>query len=70
MKVSEQTQAISPNFIAQIRQKVAARPVAHFIAGEFAPGLRGEWFESLDPSNNQVLAQVYKGHAEDVDRAA
>lgn len=70
MKVSEKNQAISPAFIAQVRQKIASHTVEHFINGTFQPGVRGELFESLDPSNNQVLARAYKGHAEDVDKAA
>lgn len=70
MKVAEKTKAISPGFIAQVRQKIAASTIRHFIAGEFVPGAREELFESLDPSNNQLLAKAYKGHAEDVDKAA
>lgn len=70
MKVAEKTQAISPEFIAQVRQKVAANTVKHFINGEFVAGVRGELFDSLEPSTNQLLAKAYKGHAEDVDKAA
>jgi 5-carboxymethyl-2-hydroxymuconic-semialdehyde dehydrogenase len=70
VKLAEKTKAISPEFIAQVRQKIAASAVRHFIAGEFVPGEREELFESLDPSNNQLLAKAYKGHAEDVDKAA
>ena len=70
MKVSEKTQAISPEFIAQVRQKIASNTVKHFINGAFVAGERGEFFESLEPSNNQVLARAYRGHLEDVDKAA
>ncbi|KIQ54215.1 5-carboxymethyl-2-hydroxymuconate semialdehyde dehydrogenase [Meiothermus taiwanensis] len=70
MKVAEKTQAIRPEFIAQVRQKIASHTVMHFINSEFVAGVRGEVFESLEPSNNQVLAYAYKGHAEDVDKAA
>jgi 5-carboxymethyl-2-hydroxymuconic-semialdehyde dehydrogenase len=70
MKLAEKTKPISPEFITQVRQKIAASGVRHFIAGEFVPGEREELFESLDPSNNQLLAKAYKGHAEDVDKAA
>lgn len=70
MKIAEKTARISPEFIAQVRQKISSSPVTHFIGGEFVAGARGQIFESLDPSNNQVLAHVYRGHAEDVDQAA
>ncbi|MBI5812605.1 MAG: aldehyde dehydrogenase family protein [Meiothermus silvanus] len=70
MKIAEKTAGISPEFIAQVRQKISSSPVTHFIGGEFVAGARGQIFESLDPSNNQVLAHVYRGHAEDVDQAA
>lgn len=64
------TAAISPEFIEQQRQQIAQAPLQHYIDGQFVPGQRGEFFTTLDPSNNQPLAQVYRGHAEDVDRAA
>lgn len=64
------TAAISPAFIEQQRQQIAQAPLQHYIEGQFVPGWRGELFTTLDPSNNQPLAQVYRGHAEDVDRAA
>lgn len=70
MKVSEKIQAISPAFITQVRQKIADNTVRHFINGEFVAGVRGELFDSLEPSNNQLLARAYKGHTEDVDKAA
>ncbi len=70
MKLTEKTQAISPEFIAQVRQKLASRTFEHYIGGEFVAGVRGEVFETLEPSNNQVLARVYRGHFEDIDKAA
>ncbi|MDX2006820.1 MAG: aldehyde dehydrogenase family protein, partial [Meiothermus sp.] len=70
MKVAEKTQAISPEFIAHVRQKIAANTVKHFINGEYVAGTRGELFDSLEPSTNQLLAKAYKGHAEDVEKAA
>ncbi|RDI94898.1 5-carboxymethyl-2-hydroxymuconate semialdehyde dehydrogenase [Meiothermus sp. QL-1] len=70
MKLAEKTPAITPEFIAQVRQRVARQTVPHFINGAFVPGERGEVFETLDPSDNQVLARVYRGHAQDVDKAA
>src|SRR6476660_2943855 len=33
-------------------------------------GARDEVFETLDPSTNKILSHAYRGHAEDIDRAA
>jgi len=70
LKVAEKTAGISPEFIAQVRQKIRSVTVPHFINNEFIPGARGETFESLEPSTNEVLAHAYRGHAEDIDKAA
>ncbi|MBF6594327.1 MAG: 5-carboxymethyl-2-hydroxymuconate semialdehyde dehydrogenase [Thermaceae bacterium] len=70
MKVAEKTAGISPEFIAQVRQKISSSTITHFINNQFVPGIRGETFESLEPSTNQILAHAYRGHAEDVDKAA
>jgi 5-carboxymethyl-2-hydroxymuconic-semialdehyde dehydrogenase len=56
--------------IDQVRRKVASGTLKHYINGAFVAGVRGEVFETLEPSNNQVLARVYRGHAEDIDHAA
>ena len=61
---------ISPTFIDEIRKKLLQTTVEHYIAGKWAPGARGEKFETLDPSTNQLLSRAYRGHAEDIDRAA
>lgn len=61
---------ISPEFIAQVRATVASTVVPHYIDGRWVAGHRGETFDSIDPSTNQPLARVYRGHAEDIDRAA
>ncbi len=62
--------AISPAFVETIRAKLATTPIHHFIDGALVPGVRGEIFETLDPSTNKVLARVSRGHAEDIDKAA
>lgn len=62
--------AISSAFIEQVRAKLAGSTVPHFIDGQWCPGVRGETFDTLDPSTNRPLARVYRGHAEDIDRAA
>ncbi|MER3479005.1 MAG: 5-carboxymethyl-2-hydroxymuconate semialdehyde dehydrogenase [Meiothermus sp.] len=70
MTVAEQTARIRPEFIEGVRRRISSVTVPHFIGGEFVAGVRGQTFDSLEPSNNQVLARAYRGHAEDVDQAA
>ena len=40
-----------------------------FIGGKFVPAAQERYFESINPANEQVLAQVAYGAEEDVDRA-
>jgi aldehyde dehydrogenase (NAD+) len=40
-----------------------------FIGGEFVEPKSGKWFDTIDPSNEQVLAQVAEAGPEDVDLA-
>jgi aldehyde dehydrogenase (NAD+) len=40
-----------------------------FIHGEWVRPSSGEWFATRDPSNGEVLAEIARGNAEDVDRA-
>ena len=61
---------ISAEFIDQVRAKLARTTVEHYINGQWTEGARGETFETLDPSTNRVLARAWRGHAEDIDRAA
>ena len=70
MAMTAQSPAISPAFIDTVRATLAAAPIPHYIDGALVPGVRGETFETLDPSTNRPLAQVYRGHAEDIDKAA
>ncbi|WP_018465307.1 5-carboxymethyl-2-hydroxymuconate semialdehyde dehydrogenase [Calidithermus timidus] len=70
MKIDDKTAGIRPEFIEQVRQKLASRTFEHYIGGQFVAGARGEVFETLDPATNRVLARVYRGHAEDIERAA
>ncbi len=64
------TSTIAPEFIASVRERVGSAEIPHYIGGEFVRGVRGETFETLDPSTNKPLAQVSRGYAEDIDRAA
>lgn len=40
-----------------------------YIDGEFVPAAEGETFDTINPANEEVLASVARGKAEDVDRA-
>jgi 5-carboxymethyl-2-hydroxymuconic-semialdehyde dehydrogenase len=70
MSTAAHTAGISPEFIEQVRVKLGEHTVEHFINGQWSAGTRGQVFETLDPSTNQVLSHACRGHAEDIDRAA
>ena len=70
MTTASPAAGISPEFIDQIRAKLSRTTVEHYINGKWTEGARGETFETLDPSTNRVLARAWRGHAEDIDRAA
>jgi 5-carboxymethyl-2-hydroxymuconic-semialdehyde dehydrogenase len=70
MTTASPAAGISPEFIDQIRSKLARTTVEHYINGQWTEGARGETFETLDPSTNRVLARAWRGHSEDIDRAA
>jgi len=70
MATASPAAGISPEFIDQVRSKLAPTTVEHYINGQWTEGVRGETFETLDPSTNRVLARAWRGHAEDIDRAA
>ncbi len=69
MTINEQAGAIDAAFIAGVRGTLQRQDIPHFIGGKFAPGIRGETFETLDPSTNQSLARVHRGQADDVREA-
>jgi 5-carboxymethyl-2-hydroxymuconic-semialdehyde dehydrogenase len=62
--------AIDQAFIDEVRRKLAAATIPHYIDGKWLAGARGEVFETCDPSSNEPLAKVFRGHADDVDAAA
>jgi acyl-CoA reductase-like NAD-dependent aldehyde dehydrogenase len=41
----------------------------HFIDGDFSAAISGEVFESINPANGEVLAEIARGGSEDIDRA-
>ena len=70
MTTASPAAGITPEFIEQTRATLARTTVEHYINGKWAEGARGETFETLDPSTNRVLSRSWRGHAEDIDRAA
>jgi 5-carboxymethyl-2-hydroxymuconic-semialdehyde dehydrogenase len=62
--------ALDQAFIDEVRRNLGAATVEHFIDGKWAKGKRGETFETCDPSTNDPLATVYRGHSEDIAVAA
>ena len=50
-------------------QRFSGGVTAHHINGEACPGVSGETFENLTPTDNKSLGLVAAGSAEDVDRA-
>ena len=70
MAVGVSTSTITPDLIARSREALAREVIPHLINGQWVPGRRGETFETIDPSTNQPLASVYRGHSEDIDLAA
>src|SRR5439155_2965392 len=52
------------------REIVKIRPsYGLFIGGKFVEPRSGAWFQTIDPSNEEVLAEVADAGAEDVDLA-
>lgn len=41
----------------------------HFIGGEYANPVGGEWFESIDPYRGAPWAKIPRGNKADVDKA-
>src|ERR1700733_8791179 len=70
MTTASPASGISSEFIDQIRARLSRTTVEHYVNGQWTEGARGETFETLDPSTNRVLARAWRGHAEDIDRAA
>jgi len=62
--------ALDQALIDEIRRTLAGTTVEHYIGGKWAAGVRGETFQTCDPSTNERLADVCRGHAEDVEKAA
>ena len=62
--------ALDQAFIDEVRSRLAVTTVEHYIDGKWRAGERGELFETCDPSTNEPLTNVCRGHAEDIYAAA
>ena len=52
-----------------IDTETAIRAQQHYIAGDFRDGAGGQTFTTLNPTSNEVIAEVAAGDAADVDAA-
>src|SRR6195256_410035 len=55
---------------APLLAKLKTEGIGHIIDGKTVPSVSGESFETKSPVDGAVLAQVARGNAEDIDRAA
>ena len=44
-------------------------PARHYIGGQFADSVSGEWFDHINPVTEVKTVKVAKGDSADVDRA-
>ena len=49
--------------------QVSAKRTGIFVDGKNVPSVAGEWFDVTDPSNQDVIGQVARGRAADIDLA-
>ncbi|MDP9727118.1 5-carboxymethyl-2-hydroxymuconic-semialdehyde dehydrogenase [Alicyclobacillus tengchongensis] len=50
-------------------RQVEIQPARHFIQGAYCDGVQGKWFETINPTNGEVITQVAEGFEEDIHRA-
>ena len=55
---------------APLLAKLREEGIGHLIDGKVVPSISGQTFETKSPIDGAVLAQVSRGNAEDIDRAA
>src|ERR1700685_2969724 len=55
---------------APLLAKLKADGIGHLIDGKVVPSISGATFETKSPIDGAVLANVARGNAEDIDRAA
>src|ERR1700727_245138 len=56
--------------VAPLLAKLKADGIGHIIDGKIVPSISGATFEAKSPVDGAVLANVTRGNAEDIDRAA
>ena len=56
--------------VAPLLKKLRADGIGHMIDGKIVPSASGETFETTSPVDGSLLANVARGNAEDIDRAA
>ncbi|MGB6253818.1 MAG: 5-carboxymethyl-2-hydroxymuconate semialdehyde dehydrogenase, partial [Bradyrhizobium sp.] len=55
---------------APLLAKLKAEGISHMIGGKSVPSISGASFETRSPIDGTALANVARGNAEDIDRAA
>lgn len=70
MRYPEQVAGIPRATIEALREALGRAPARHLIAGELVLSESGAQFTTLDPASNTPLAQVARGGAAEVERAA
>src|ERR1700759_2480553 len=56
--------------VAPLLENLKAEGIGHIIDGKTVPSISGETFETTSPVDGTVLASVWRGKAEDIDRPA
>src|SRR5450631_2441516 len=56
--------------VAPLLAKLKTEGIGHIIDGKIVTSVSGVTFETKSPVDNAVLANVARGNAEDIDRAA
>ena len=68
--ISQPQSAALPRSAAAFKPAIPLRPrYEHWIAGEYVPPVRGQYFVNLTPLTGEPLCEVARGTAEDVDKA-
>ncbi len=68
--ISHPQPAVLPRSAAAFKPSIPLRQrYDHWIAGEYVPPTRGQYFVNLTPLTGQPLCEVARGTAEDVDKA-
>ena len=55
--------------LPEVKEFLASQPLKMYVGGDWVESSIGATFETRDPGKGIVLAKVFEGRAEDVDRA-